>query len=117
MSDEGSLGKQPRQSCGCRLAQLWGWKKMLAQAAAADRHLRRSQRNAGDGVTFLCARQLASMLIGETACIVTAQLHSVSPREFQNYIIAKGEHLKIQKLYSCRILKDTQRICRTMLQQ
>lgn len=72
---------------------------MLAQAAAADRHLRRSQRNAGDGVTFLCARQLASMLIGETACIVTAQLHFVSNPK--NAFLQESERVRKESVELC----------------
>ncbi len=44
------------------------------------------------------------MLVGETACIVTAQLHFVSSTELPNYIVAEGEYLK--KSNNCGLAED-----------
>ena len=37
------------------------------------------------------------MLVGGTSCVVTTQLHFVSPGDFQNYAAGKGKYLEETK--------------------
>ncbi len=45
----------------------------------------------------LYARQVFTMLVGGTSCVVTTQLHFVSPGDFQNYAAGKGKYLEETK--------------------